>query len=221
MAQKTDFGNTTSVEKQTNRNNNGRNTYGAKTGGSKNRLAENQRTQNKKTNMRQGNMALKDKDGRPQSEPHVNLQIMKEYIKQHFARTRAKWEIECIPHEACEEEDKLRDYIKKNDTLQTRRQSSNVQQYAKSSDAREKYTHRIGQPISSQEIKQAIAKLSNRKSVGKDELTAETFKANEEWITQILQAMFNQIGKNKTMPQSWIRGIMTFLHKKKAKKRSE
>ena len=31
----------------------------------------------KKTNMGKGNMVLKGKDGKPQSEPQVNLQIMK------------------------------------------------------------------------------------------------------------------------------------------------
>ena len=41
-------------------------------------------------------MILKDKEGKIQSETHMNLETMQRYIRQHFARMREKWEITCI-----------------------------------------------------------------------------------------------------------------------------
>ena len=41
-----------------------------------------------KQNTCRGNMVLKDGEGETQSEPHINLNTMQKYIKEHFARMR-------------------------------------------------------------------------------------------------------------------------------------
>ena len=75
----------------------------------------------------------------------------------------------------------------------------------------------LGNDISEREITRAIQKLSNRKSVGHDELTAEISKENSEWLTPILKTLFNNTAKLNVMPKGWLQGVMTFIRKRNAK----
>ena len=52
-------------------------------------------------------MVLRDKDGVTQSETKINLEIMRDYINQHFARKQDDWEIQCISEESWVAEQKM------------------------------------------------------------------------------------------------------------------
>ena len=136
-----------------------------------------------KQNIRHGNMVLKDKDGNIQSETHINLTTMRSYIKEHFTRVREDWKINCITAAAWHNKEQLDAQIGKGSEFDTKHKNSKLQQYADSNTERRKQIDNLGNPIDENEIKRAITKLSNRKSVGYDELTAEIFKANSEWLT--------------------------------------
>ena len=112
---------------------------------------------------------------------------MQTYIGEHFARTRENWAIRCIPPNIWHNEEQLNQHINSDNELNRKHHNSRVQQYANTSDERRKQIENLGQNISEYEITQAIAKLSNRKSVGYDEITAGIFKANKEWIVPIIK----------------------------------
>ena len=135
-------------------------------------------------------MVLKDSEGTAQSETHTNLKIMQNYVKEHFARMREEWEVNCIKSDAWHDREHLDAQIHERSEFATKRQNSKVQQYANSGEDRRRQNGKLGDITSEHEIGQAVAKLSNRESVGYDELTAEVFKVNREWLIPIIKTNF-------------------------------
>ena len=170
-----------------------------------------------KQNTRRGNMILKDNEGNVQRETHINLKTMQVYIKERFARMRENWAVNCITPDAWRNEEQLGECINGGSEFNYKHRNSKVQQYANSSKERKRQISNLGHIANEHEITQAITKLSNRKSVGYDELTAGIFKVNSEWLIPIIETMFNQIFAHKAMPEGWLGGILTFLQKKGAR----
>ena len=170
----------------------------------------------KRTTVRkQGNMALADDNGNANSEPKINLETMRKYISQHFARMQETWEIECIPNEiwACAND---RNEPPNNYDKHTQRHNKSImQQYSNTSQQRKQQIDQMEKEITHNEITKAIQKLNNRKSVGKDQITAEIIKENQDWVTPILQKLLNGCNKRNAMPKSWLGGVVTFLRKKR------
>ena len=160
-------------------------------------------------------MLLKDGEGKTQGETHINLNAMQNYIKEHVARMRKEWEVNCITPDAWRSKEHLEAQTIEESEFYINHHNSKVQQYANSNEARKQQIDNLGSIASEHEIRQAITKLSNRKSVGYDELGAEIFKVNSEWLIPIIKIMFNQILHHKVMPKGWLNGIMTCLRKKK------
>ena len=127
-------------------------------------------------NTRHGNMVLKDKNGNIQSGTHINLTTIQLYIKEHFTRMREYWQISCITTSAWNAKEQHGIQICEESEFNIKHRNSMVQQYANSVDKRRKQINNLGNITNGHEIRQAITKLSNRKSVGYDELTAEIFK---------------------------------------------
>ena len=67
-----------------------------------------------------------------------------------------------------------------------------------------------------EEIQKEIQKISNGKAVGRDQIESATFKGNSEWVTPILQKLYNASKQNNEMPKRWIEGVITFIHNKNA-----
>ena len=142
---------------------------------------------------------------------------MQLYIMEHFTRTREDWEIKCITPSAWRDKKQLGIQIHGGSEFNIRHRNSRVQQYANSGEERRQQINSLGNITNEHEIRKAITKLSNRKSVRYDELTAEILKVNIERLIQIIKTMFNQIPKHKEVPKGWLNGVMTFLQKKKAR----
>ena len=69
--------------------------------------------------------------------------------------------------------------------------------------------------IDNNEIIQAIASLKNRKSVGKDGITAEIIKQNQNWIIPLIKTILHNCQITFDMPKQWLHGITTFIPKGK------
>ena len=72
--------------------------------------------------------------------------------------------------------------------------------------------------IDNNEITHAITSLKNRKSVGKDGITAEIIKQNQNWIIPLIKTILHNCQITYAMPKQWLRGIMTFIPKGKKDK---
>ena len=114
---------------------------------------------------------------------------MQTYVKEHFARMREEWAINCIAPTAWRNKEHLE--IQTNDSrkFNIKHRNSRVQQYSHSGENRQQPINSKGSITSAHEIRQAITKLGNRKSVGYDELTAEIFKINSEWLVPIIRSI--------------------------------
>ena len=91
---------------------------------------------------------------------------------------------------------------------------SKIQRYARPNDQRNKYIIATGQDISDHEIKCAIRKLNNRKSARSDEIKEEIIEMYQNWLIPTLQQMYKQSAINNAIPKEWLKGAMTFIHKK-------
>jgi len=132
-------------------------------------------------------MILKDEEQNTQSETKPNLEIMQRYIRKHFARTREKWEIKCIPEETWANLDKEEGKQKIDEEHKEKHRSSKIQDFARRSRENAEHIKQLGEEITEHEISKAISKLNNRKSVGQDEIAAETIKENKIWLIPILK----------------------------------
>ena len=168
-------------------------------------------------NAKQRNMELKDANGKVINTPAGILRKMREHIRKEHYKTPSQ--LECITispelwknshAQACE-------HIHPN--ILKRRKQSKLQKYiAEQGGETEQY---LINKISTSEIKQAISQLSNRKSVGKDGITAEVVKENEEWITPMIEIILHNCQITHSMPKQWLHGVMAFIPKGKKDKSS-
>ena len=74
-------------------------------------------------------------------------------------------------------------------------------------------------PITLQEITEAIRKLKNNKAPGEDGICAEMLKADEKVVPPILQPILQDIWDNETAPESWKKGVLVKLPKKRRPQR--
>lgn len=71
-------------------------------------------------------------------------------------------------------------------------------------------------PPEKEEIVAAIRSLKNRKAPGQDSLNAELFKAEPEFVAQVLQPLFTAIWEQKQLPDDWTEGVIVKILKKVA-----
>ena len=71
----------------------------------------------------------------------------------------------------------------------------------------------ITSPITKIELKTAIESIQNRKSVGTDEIAAETLKQNQGWVIPIFEIILCNCQRRNKLPKSWIKGIVVFIPK--------
>ena len=71
-----------------------------------------------------------------------------------------------------------------------------------------------GNPISLEEIRNAIKKLRVRKAPGIDTICAETLKAGGTAMENMLFKIFNKIWKDEKTPQDWSKMLVSPIHKK-------
>ena len=166
-----------------------------------------------KTTTHRGNMFLKDIEWDIQSETHVSHHAMQTYIEEHFARMREKWEVGRIQPEAWANNTQMERYADEQRSFRIKHSSSKAQQYSQNWRTEQKING-LGKGTDGHEFAREIQKLSNRKSVGYDDLTAEVFKINSTWLIPIIKQMCNIIAHRKAMPKWWQRGLMTFLRRK-------
>ena len=125
---------------------------------------------------------------------------MQNYIKQHFARMGGIWEVECITDELWAKTYQVEQQIDNGSIFNQSHNSSKIQQYAKSCMNRKEQINHMGGDIGEVELRRAIQKLSNRKSVGSGEITTEIAKIDAGWITPTLKVLFNNIGRKMIRP---------------------
>ena len=97
------------------------------------------------------------------------------------------------------------------------RKNSRLQQYFKSEYGAGTEQTTI-QKITIREKTQAIKSLHNRKSVGKDGITAEVIKQNQHWLIPQIQIILHNCQQNYQMPKQWLKGVMTFIPKQQKDK---
>ena len=114
---------------------------------------------------------------------------------------REEWKIKCIPGEVRtnQEAGKKSNKIEKEHVI--RHEQSRIQQYAKLGKERAEYIHAMGQEITEHDISKAINKLNNRKSLGKDEITAEIIKENKEWIIPLTKKCITEVQSTTQRPR--------------------
>ena len=71
----------------------------------------------------------------------------------------------------------------------------------------------LDQPISLEEVKQAIGKLKRGKAVGIDGLFNEIFMEGEDQVAQRLWLLFQFIFQSEEFPEDWARGLIFPLFK--------
>ena len=168
-------------------------------------MGENKRAEKKRISEKQGNTVLTNDKGIANSETEQNIETVREYIRQHFARKQEEWEVECVQNEIWASTENQEELPQECHKHTKRHNESILQQYARTSQQRRHQINQLGGEITQKETSQAIKKLSSRKSVGKDQITAEIIKANQEWITPILRKLLNSCNKRNAMPKSWLR----------------
>ena len=62
-----------------------------------------------------------------------------------------------------------------------------------------------------------IINLKKNKSVGSDDIAAETFIRNYKWLSNVLVHIFNTMKFTGKIPKQWLNGIITFIYKNKDK----
>ena len=113
-------------------------------------------------------MVLKDKEGKLQRETKADLEIMRNYIKEHFTRIREEWEIKCLPNEIWTNQESETHILEEKNHFMQQHNNSAVQKYANANGKRRQKIDGMGNEIRLNEIKKTIQKISNRKAVGKD-----------------------------------------------------
>ena len=73
-------------------------------------------------------------------------------------------------------------------------------------------------PFKAEEIKEAVKKLKNNKSPGKDQITAEQIKNAPEILYRIIADMFNNVAKTGEYPKEIIEGLIIPIQKQGKKK---
>lgn len=68
-------------------------------------------------------------------------------------------------------------------------------------------------PFTSNEIRQSIVKLKNKKSAGNDLILSEFIKTSSDVLLPVLTKVFNIILNNGKMPKSWNLSAITSLYK--------
>ena len=108
-----------------------------------------------------------------QRETKSNLETMRNYICQHFARMREIWGEKCIPSETWTSEQWEDEHFVRNEMRirKLKHEESELQQYAKTNQQRRQQIDRICDELTRGEVTKSINKLNNRKSVGKDKRT--------------------------------------------------
>lgn len=152
-------------------------------------------------------MVLKEKEGEQQSETKANLEIMRKYIDEHFARIREEWEIKCLPNEIWAQQGSETYLLEEHSHFrQQQHNSSAVQRYADTNEKRRQQIDVMGGEIRLNEIQKEMQKISNRKAVGKDQIAAGTFKENRERLAPIRQQLYNTSKNNNATPKAGLKG---------------
>lgn len=76
--------------------------------------------------------------------------------------------------------------------------------------------HQHRHPPVKEEIRAAIKSLKNRKSSGRDNLSAELFKAEPQLAADLLQLLFTGIWEGKKLPGDWSEVVIVKIPKKGA-----
>ena len=162
-------------------------------------------------NAKQQNMELKDTNGKVINTPAGILRKMKEHIQKEHYKTPNQKECIIIPPELWKDtHEQAYEHI--HPKILQNRKSSRLQKYILSEQGGGTEGNLTNQ-ISTLEIKQAISQLSNRKSVGKDGITAEIIKENEKWLIPMIEIMLHNCQRTFSMPKQWLHGVMTFIPK--------
>ena len=66
-----------------------------------------------------------------------------------------------------------------------------------------------GEEINSEEVKDALKKVKNKKSAGLDQIPYEFYKNRGECVVEKICALFNQIMKEGTTPKCWAESKIT------------
>ena len=61
------------------------------------------------------------------------------------------------------------------------------------------------------EVYSAIKSPNNRRSVGPDKTSGETWGGNTQWLVTLVTYVRNQCAEIYWMPQTWKQGIITYI----------
>ena len=75
----------------------------------------------------------------------------------------------------------------------------------------------LEQPLTKEELGEAIDKLKNKKSLGKDGLPAEFFKTFKDMLIQPLLDVWMEATKFQALPIFLNKGVIKLIHKHKEK----
>ena len=75
------------------------------------------------------------------------------------------------------------------------------------------YVSELDDPISHDEVLQAIVRLKSKRAPGIDGIPAEVYKALSGYFTSLLTDLFNHILYTGLYPHQWSIGIITPVHK--------
>ena len=70
-------------------------------------------------------------------------------------------------------------------------------------------------PIGQEEINKDIETLAAMTSVGKDNITDEVIKQNQEWMVPPIEILLQNSQLTRKLPKQWIKGVLAYIHKKK------
>ena len=70
------------------------------------------------------------------------------------------------------------------------------------------------EPLSREEILEAIKRLKNNKAAGIDNISAELIKYGGQHLHDKIISLIMDIWQEETMPEEWDEGILVALHKK-------
>jgi len=136
-------------------------------------------------------------------------------IKQERYRKPGTLEMMTIPLEAWRNNQQEVDELI-HPSIQEKRNASRLQKYFRRNKGFNEQV--MTMQVTDDEIIRAIATLSNKKSVGKDGITAEATQQNQKWALPILKLITRNCQISHSVQKQWLRGIMTFIPKGKKRK---
>jgi len=151
---------------------------------------------------KQKTMEMGNKQGEIESARQGILKIKTEHIQEEFYRTPEQPRIITIPAEAWGlNENEAEQHIRPD--LIRKRENAQLTKYMKEEDLKVYQGIMMTRPINTEEINTAINLLADKKSVGRDSITAEVIKEDEKWLTPILDIVMRNCQKQTRCPKAF------------------